>query len=72
MLSRVLVAMQASMRIAVVSVTFAVVVGVAVGVVSGYRGGWLGRVPMRVVDVMVGFQVPVSYIHVSLATTPYR
>ncbi|MGB2923350.1 MAG: ABC transporter permease [Mycobacterium sp.] len=56
-LSRVLVAMQASMRIAVVSVTFAVVVGVAVGVVSGYRGGWLDAVLMRVVDVMFAFPV---------------
>ncbi|CAA0131777.1 putative D,D-dipeptide transport system permease protein DdpC [Mycolicibacterium vanbaalenii] len=56
-LSRVLVAMQASMRIAVVSVTFAVVVGVAVGVVSGYRGGWLDAALMRVVDVMFAFPV---------------
>ncbi|GAB3222753.1 ABC transporter permease [Mycolicibacterium hippocampi] len=56
-LSRVVVAMQASMRIAVVSVTFAVVVGVAVGVVSGYRGGWLDAVLMRVVDVMFAFPV---------------
>lgn len=56
-LSRVLVATQASMRIAVVSVTFAVVVGVAVGVVSGYRGGWLDAVLMRVVDVMFAFPV---------------
>lgn len=56
-LSRVLVAIQASMRIAVVSVTFAVVVGVAVGVVAGYRGGWLDTALMRVVDVMFAFPV---------------
>lgn len=56
-LSRVLVAVQASMRIAVVSVALAMVVGVAVGVVAGYRGGWLDTVLMRVVDVMFAFPV---------------
>ena len=54
-LSRVLVAIQASMRVAVVSVAFAVVVGVTVGVVAGYRGGWVDTVFMRVVDVMFAF-----------------
>jgi peptide/nickel transport system permease protein len=56
-LSRVLVAIQASMRVAVVSVAFAVLVGVAVGVVAGYRGGWVDTVFMRVVDVMFAFPV---------------
>jgi peptide/nickel transport system permease protein len=56
-LSRVLVAVQASMRVAVVSVAFAVVVGVTIGVVAGYRGGWLDTVFMRVVDVMFAFPV---------------
>jgi peptide/nickel transport system permease protein len=55
--SRVLVAIQASMRVAVVSVAFAVVVGVAVGIVAGYRGGWMDTVLMRVVDVMFAFPV---------------
>jgi peptide/nickel transport system permease protein len=56
-LSRVLVAIQASMRVAVVSVAFAVVVGVTIGVVAGYRGGWVDTVFMRVVDVMFAFPV---------------
>lgn len=56
-MSRVLAATQASMRIAVVSVAFAVVVGVAVGLIAGYRGGWLDTVLMRVVDVMFAFPV---------------
>jgi peptide/nickel transport system permease protein len=56
-LSRVLVAAQASMRVAVVSVAFAVVVGVTVGVIAGYRGGCLYTVLMRVVDVMFAFPV---------------
>jgi peptide/nickel transport system permease protein len=56
-LSRVLVGVQASMRVAVVSVAFAVVVGVTIGVVAGYRGGWLDTVVMRIVDVMFAFPV---------------
>jgi peptide/nickel transport system permease protein len=56
-LSRVLVATQASMRVAVISVAFAVVVGVTVGIVAGYRGGWVDTVFMRVVDVMFAFPV---------------
>jgi peptide/nickel transport system permease protein len=56
-LSRALVAIQASMRVAVVSVAFAVVVGVTIGIVAGYRGGWLDMVSMRIVDVMFAFPV---------------
>ncbi len=55
--SRVLVAIQASMKVAVVSVAFAAIVGVTVGIVAGYRGGWLDTVFMRVVDVMFAFPV---------------
>ncbi|BCI54028.1 ABC transporter permease [Mycolicibacterium litorale] len=55
--SRVLVAIQASMRVAVVSVAFAVVVGVTIGVLAGYRGGWVDTVFMRIVDVMFAFPV---------------
>jgi peptide/nickel transport system permease protein len=56
-LSRVLVAIQASLRVAVVSVAFASIVGVTIGIVAGYRGGWLDTVFMRVVDVMFAFPV---------------
>jgi peptide/nickel transport system permease protein len=56
-LSRVLVAVQASMKVAIVSVAFAVVVGVTIGIVAGYRGGWIDTVFMRVVDVMFAFPV---------------
>ncbi|OCB15450.1 ABC transporter permease [Mycobacterium vulneris] len=55
--SRVLVAIAASLRVAVVSVTLAAVVGVLVGVLAGYRGGWIDTVVMRVVDVMFAFPV---------------
>lgn len=56
-LSRVLVAVQASMRVAMVSLAFAAVVGVTIGVVAGYRSGWVDTVVMRVVDVMFAFPV---------------
>jgi peptide/nickel transport system permease protein len=56
-LSRVLVAIQASMEVAVVSVAVALLVGVTLGVVAGYRGGWVDTVFMRVVDVMFAFPV---------------
>jgi peptide/nickel transport system permease protein len=55
--SRVLVAIGASMRVAVVSVTFAVVVGVTIGVLAGYLGGWIDATFMRIVDVMFAFPV---------------
>ena len=56
-LSRVVVAVQASLRVAVVSVAFAAVVGVTIGLVAGYRGGWVDTIVMRVVDVMFAFPV---------------
>lgn len=55
--SRVLVAIAASLRVAVVSVALAAVIGVLVGVLAGYRGGWIDSVVMRVVDVMFAFPV---------------
>ena len=55
--SRALVASQASLRVAVVSVAFAAVVGVTIGVIAGYNGGWLDTALMRGVDVMFAFPV---------------
>ncbi|HZA12009.1 ABC transporter permease [Mycobacterium sp.] len=56
-LSRVLVATQASLRVAVVSVAFAVAVGVTIGMIAGYRGGWVDTLFMRGIDVMFAFPV---------------
>ena len=56
-LSRVMVATQASLQIAVAAVAFAFVAGVTIGVVSGYLGGWTDTVLMRAVDVMFAFPV---------------
>ncbi|WP_245233111.1 ABC transporter permease [Microbacterium sp. dk485] len=56
-LSRVMLAAGTSLSIAVVAVTFALVVGLTLGVAAGYRGGWLDMVLMRLVDVMFAFPV---------------
>jgi len=56
-LSRVMVATQASLQIAVAAVAFAFVAGVTIGVVSAYLGGWTDTVLMRAVDVMFAFPV---------------
>ncbi|WP_448256525.1 ABC transporter permease [Microbacterium aurum] len=56
-LTRVLLAGGTSLTIAVVAVTFALVVGVTIGAVAGYRGGVVDAVSMRVVDVMFAFPV---------------
>jgi peptide/nickel transport system permease protein len=55
--SRILVATQASMQIAVAAVAFAFVVGVTIGIISGYLGGWTDTILMRIVDVMFAFPV---------------
>lgn len=73
--SRVIVASQASLQVAFVSVAFAFIVGVPVGVVSGYVGGLLDTVLMRIVDVMFAFPVLllalaiVSILSPGMATT---
>ncbi|KHO23762.1 ABC transporter permease [Mycolicibacterium setense] len=55
--ARVLVAIAASLRVALISVALAAGIGVLVGVLAGYRGGWVDTVVMRVVDVMFAFPV---------------
>ena len=53
--SRVVIAAQVSLRVAVVSVAIALVIGVLLGILSGYAGGWADGVLMRIVDVMFAF-----------------
>ncbi|MBB2975561.1 peptide/nickel transport system permease protein [Microbacterium endophyticum] len=56
-LSRVMYAATPSLLIALVAVTFALVLGVTSGVVAGYTGGFVDSALMRVVDVMFAFPV---------------
>ncbi len=53
--SRVVIAAQVSLRVAVISVAIALTVGVLLGIVSGYAGGWADGVLMRIVDVLFAF-----------------
>ena len=55
--SRVVIAGGASLRIAIISVAFAVIVGVPIGLISGYVGGVVDNILMRMVDVMFAFPV---------------
>lgn len=56
-LSRVILAAQVSVRVALVSVSIALVAGVLLGVLAGYFGGWLDTIIMRSADVLFAFPV---------------
>lgn len=53
--SRIIFGARISMVIGVVSVGIALTVGTLVGVVSGYYGGWLDKIVMRLIDIMLAF-----------------
>ncbi|GAB3042526.1 ABC transporter permease [Sediminivirga luteola] len=55
--SRVLLAAEVSLQVALVSVAIALVVGVTFGVIAGYAGGWLDLVVMRSADVLFAFPI---------------
>jgi peptide/nickel transport system permease protein len=52
-LSRVVYGTRVSLLVAAAAVVVAGVAGVALGMVAGWRGGWLGAVVMRLVDVVL-------------------
>ncbi len=55
MLSRLIYGARLSMTIGILSVGISMIGGVAIGVVSGYFGGWLDRIVMRFIDIMLAF-----------------
>lgn len=55
--SRVILATEVSLRVALLSVVIALVLGVTIGLLSGYVGGWLDTVLMRLTDVMFAFPI---------------
>ena len=55
MLSRLIYGARLSMTIGILSVGISMIGGVAIGVVSGYFGGWLDRIVMRLIDIMLAF-----------------
>ncbi len=55
LLSRIIYGGRISMIIGVVSVGIALVFGLLIGVISGYYGGWLDKIIMRLIDIMLAF-----------------
>jgi ABC-type dipeptide/oligopeptide/nickel transport system permease subunit len=55
LLSRLIYGARLSMTIGVLSVGIAMVSGVIVGMFAGYYGGWLDKIVMRIVDIMLAF-----------------
>ncbi len=54
-LSRIIYGSRTSLEIAVVGVTIALALALLIGPPAGFYGGWLDRVLMRLVDVMLAF-----------------
>lgn len=55
MFSRVLLGASISLRLGVIAVAIAASVGTFLGLISGYSGGFVDRVIMRIIDVMLAF-----------------
>jgi peptide/nickel transport system permease protein len=55
LLTRIVYGARISLAIGLVSVGIALSVGMLIGAVSGYFGGWLDRIVMRVIDIMLAF-----------------
>ncbi|AFZ69466.1 ABC transporter permease [Deinococcus peraridilitoris] len=56
-LARILYGYRASLSVAVAAVTIALLVGGSLGVIAAFMGGWLDRLIMRVMDVLLAFPV---------------
>ncbi|MCA9936084.1 MAG: ABC transporter permease [Anaerolineales bacterium] len=53
--SRVIYGTRVSLRVGLVTVTFAVTVGTLLGAVSGFFGGWIDNLIMRLMDIVLAF-----------------
>jgi len=63
-LSRILHGAQIDLKIAIICVTFPLLVGVIIGCISGYYGGLVDGILMRLVDVAVAFPFYVLVISI--------
>jgi len=52
-ISRVIWGSRISISVGFVAVGIATIIGIILGAISGYYGGWLDRVIMRFVDIML-------------------
>jgi len=55
LLARIIYGGRISLVIGVVSVGISLTLGIALGVVSGYFGGWVDKMIMRAIDIMLAF-----------------
>jgi ABC-type dipeptide/oligopeptide/nickel transport system permease subunit len=55
LLSRIVYGARISLLIGIVSVGIAIFIGLPIGLVSGYLGGWIDRIVMRFIDIMLAF-----------------
>ena len=55
--SRILYGYRASLSVAVGAVAIALLIGGVLGIVAAYLGGWIDRLTMRVMDVLLAFPV---------------
>ena len=68
--SRLLAATRTDLGIAVVAVTFAVLIGTTIGVIVGYVGGWLEEVAMRLLDIVQAFPTFIFALTVAALVGP--
>ncbi|HEY7167240.1 MAG TPA: nickel transporter permease [Candidatus Binatia bacterium] len=54
-LTRVLYGGRISLLVGVTTVTISLAIGLVVGALSGYFGGWVDRILMRIVDILLSF-----------------
>ncbi len=54
-LSRILYGTRTSLMIAVIGVAIALALGLLIGPLAGFYGGWLDRIAMRLMDVLLAF-----------------
>lgn len=54
-LSRIIYGGRISLIIGVVSVGISLLLGMTLGIIAGYFGGWIDKVIMRVIDIMLAF-----------------
>ncbi len=54
-LARIMHGGQITLGIALLATTIAVLTGIIIGLISAFVGGWLDRILMRLVDIMLGF-----------------
>ena len=54
-LARMMHGGQITLGIALLATTIAVLIGMIIGLISAFVGGWLDRILMRLVDIMLGF-----------------